>query len=207
MQNATAHNFIDQNVDRESLENQVKDMYQRVAENPDGEFHFEMGRALCERLGYKPADLDKIPADAIKSFAGVGYYFHLAKLKQGESVIDLGSGSGTDTFIASLHVGDTGSVTGIDMTDAQRAKAAALRDEAGFTNIDYVKSYIEDLPAADASYVAPFDFLRLPMSAILGYVLFQEVSDPWVWAGAAVIFWAAYYNTWMEKRAGGTPMR
>lgn len=63
------------------------------------------------------------------------------------------------------------------------------------------------MAAADASYVAPFDFLRLPMSAILGYVLFQEVSDPWVWAGAAVIFWAAYYNTWMEKRAGGTPTR
>ena len=63
------------------------------------------------------------------------------------------------------------------------------------------------MAAADASYVAPFDFLRLPMSAILGYVLFQEVSDPWVWAGAAVIFWAAYYNTWMEKRAGGRPTR
>jgi arsenite methyltransferase len=154
MQNATAHKFIDQSVDRESLENQVKDMYQRVAENPDGEFHFEMGRALCERLGYKPADLDKIPAAAIKSFAGVGYYFHLAKLQKGESVIDLGSGSGTDTFIASLHVGETGLVTGVDMTDAQRAKASSLRDEAGFTNIDYVKSYIEDLPAADASYDA-----------------------------------------------------
>ena len=63
------------------------------------------------------------------------------------------------------------------------------------------------MAAADASYVAPFDFLRLPISALLGYILFQEVSDPWVWAGAAVIFWAAYYNTWMEKRAGGTPMR
>jgi SAM-dependent methyltransferase len=154
MKDATAHKFVDQSVDRESLENQVKDMYQRVAENPDGEFHFEMGRALCERLGYKSADLDKIPADAIKSFAGVGYYFHLADLKQGEAVIDLGSGSGTDTFIAALHVGPTGSVTGVDMTDAQRAKAASLRDAAGITNIEYVKSYVEELPAADASYDA-----------------------------------------------------
>ena len=63
------------------------------------------------------------------------------------------------------------------------------------------------MAAADASYVAPYDFLRLPISAILGYTLFQEVADPWVWAGAAVIFWAAYYNTWMEIRAGGRPMR
>ena len=48
-------------------------MYQSVAENPDGEFHFEMGRALTERLGYSPEDLDLIPAQAIDSFASVGY--------------------------------------------------------------------------------------------------------------------------------------
>ncbi|NQU58975.1 MAG: methyltransferase domain-containing protein [Rhodospirillales bacterium] len=151
MQNATAHKIFKQSVDRASLENQVKDMYQRVAENPDGEFHFEMGRALCERLGYPAADLDRIPAEAIKSFAGVGYYFHLADLKEGEVVLDLGSGSGTDTFVAALHVGNTGSVTGVDMTDAQRVKATSLRDDAGIDNIEYVKAYIEDLPAADAS--------------------------------------------------------
>ncbi len=63
------------------------------------------------------------------------------------------------------------------------------------------------MAAADASYVAPYDFLRLPVSAILGYFLFQEVSDLWMWVGAAIIFWSAYYNTWMEKRAGGAPRR
>jgi arsenite methyltransferase len=154
MQTATATKLNLQSVDRISLEQQVKDMYQRVAENPNGEFHFEMGRALCERLGYKPADLDSIPAEAIKSFAGVGYYFHLADLKEGESVLDLGSGSGTDTFIAALQVGASGHVTGVDMTDAQRAKAEELRDEIGFTHVDYLKSYIEDLPLDDASYDA-----------------------------------------------------
>ncbi len=154
MQAATASIIAEQSVDRVSLEQQVKDMYQRVAENPDGDFHFEMGRALCERLGYPSVDLDRIPQDAIKSFAGVGYYFHLANLKPGEAVLDLGSGSGTDTFVAALHVGDTGTVTGVDMTDAQRVKAAALRDQAGIDNIDYIKAYIEKLPAGDASYDA-----------------------------------------------------
>jgi len=120
MPSATASIIAEQSVDRVSLEQQVKDMYQRVAENPDGDFHFEMGRALCERLGYPSADLDRIPQDAIKSFAGVGYYFHLANLKPGETVLDLGSGSGTDTFVAALHVGSTGAVSGVDMTDAQR---------------------------------------------------------------------------------------
>ena len=63
------------------------------------------------------------------------------------------------------------------------------------------------MAAADASYVVPFDFLRLPLSAVLGYFLFAEAADPWTWTGAIIIFGAAYYNTLMEKRAGGTPMR
>jgi SAM-dependent methyltransferase len=124
-------------------------MYRDVAENPLGEFHFEMGRAMAERLGYAPADLDRIPAEAIESFAGVGYYFHLADLAPGEIVVDLGSGSGMDTFVAALKVGARGKVTGVDMTDEQRAKAERLRDRDGFLNVTYVKGYIEDAPLPD----------------------------------------------------------
>src|SRR5215510_2304287 len=98
-------------VDRTALESKVKSMYSEVAANPHGEFHFEMGRAMAERLGYAPADLDRIPAEAIDSFAGVGHFFHLAALRPGERVVDLGSGSGMDSFIAALKVGPTGSVT------------------------------------------------------------------------------------------------
>ncbi len=140
-----------QQVDEASLESQVKEMYRKVAVEPEGEFHFEMGRGLAERLGYPPEDLDRIPAGAIESFAGVGYYFGLAALKNGESVLDLGSGSGTDTFVAALHVGPGGTVLGIDMTDEQRAKAERLRDAAGFTNVTYEKGYIENVSCGDAS--------------------------------------------------------
>jgi SAM-dependent methyltransferase len=141
-------------VDREELENKVKEMYRQVAEDPHGDFHFEMGRVLTERLGYAPDDLDRIPTEAIESFAGVGYYFHLADLKEGESVIDLGSGSGTDCFVAALKVGPSGRVVGVDMTDEQRAKAEHLRKRTGFSNITYLKGYIEDLPVADDSFDA-----------------------------------------------------
>jgi arsenite methyltransferase len=137
--------------DPRELEAQVKDMYRAVAENPHGEFHFEMGRALAERLGYPTVDLDRVPAEAIASFAGVGYYFHLADLRSGETVVDLGSGSGMDTFIAALRVGERGKVIGIDMTDEQRAKAERLRDADGFSNVTYVKGYIEEVPLPDAS--------------------------------------------------------
>lgn len=137
--------------DPRELEAKVKAMYRAVAENPDGEFHFEMGRALAERLGYLAADLDRIPGEAIASFAGVGHYFHLADLKPGETVVDLGSGSGMDTFVAALQVGARGKVIGIDMTDEQRAKAERLRDAHAFPNISYLNGYVEEVPLPDAS--------------------------------------------------------
>jgi len=135
--------------DPKELESKVRAMYRTVAENPRGEFHFEMGRAMAERLGYASADLDRVPAEAIESFAGVGHYFHLAQLKPGEMVIDLGSGSGMDSFIAALKVGSRGKVIGVDMTHEQRAKAERLRDRDGFLNVTYVKGYIEDAPLPD----------------------------------------------------------
>jgi len=138
-------------VDVKDLELKVQDMYRAVAEDPHGEFHFEMGRPLAERLGYPAADLDRIPAEAIESFAGVGYYFNLAELRAGERVVDLGSGSGMDTFIAALQVGANGRVVGVDMTDAQRAKAERLRARAGFNQVEYRKGYIEELPVESAS--------------------------------------------------------
>ena len=137
--------------DPKDLESKVKSMYRDVAENPHGDFHFEMGRALAERLGYPPSDLDRIPEESIESFAGVGYYFHLARLKEGETVLDLGSGSGMDTFFAALKVGPGGKVIGVDMTDEQRAKANRLRDRDRFANVTYVKGYIEDVPYPAAS--------------------------------------------------------
>jgi ubiquinone/menaquinone biosynthesis C-methylase UbiE len=135
-------------VDVKDLESKVKDMYREVAENPQGDFHFEMGRALAERLGYDRTKLDAIPPESIESFAGVGHFFHLAALRPGENVVDLGSGSGMDTFIAAREVGPGGRVVGIDMTDAQRLKAERLRDREGLRQVEYQKAYIEELPLA-----------------------------------------------------------
>ncbi len=162
-------------VDRAELETKVQDMYRAVALHPEGEFHFEMGRALAERLGYSPEDLDRVPPEAIESFAGVGYYFHLADLKEGESVLDLGSGSGMDTFVAALKVGLSGRVIGVDMTDEQRLKAERLRDRSGMRNVTYLKSHIESLPCADASVDAVISNGVINLSADKPKV-FQEAA-------------------------------
>ena len=142
-------------VDRAALESKVKSMYSDVAANPHGEFHFEMGRAMAERLGYAPTDLDRVPQEAIDSFAGVGHFFHLANLQIGEQVVDFGSGSVLDSFIAALKVGPTGQVVGVDMTDAQLGKAERLAHTRGIHNVAYRKAYIEDtgLPAESCDCV------------------------------------------------------
>ena len=122
-------------------------MYEEVARHPDADFHFETGRALAERLGYAPDDLDRIPAPAIDSFAGVGHFLDLAGIEPGERVLDLGSGSGMDSFLAALAVEPTGSVVGVDMTDQQLAKARRLAAEAGIDNVEFREGYIEDRPS------------------------------------------------------------
>jgi len=126
------------------LESHVKTMYRAVALYPESAFHFEMGRQMAERLGYEPRDLDRIPAAAIESFAGVGHHFDLANIQKNQFVVDLGSGSGMDTFIAANKVGYRGNVVGIDMTDEQRNKSNYLRDTNGFCNVTYVNAYIDN---------------------------------------------------------------
>src|SRR5436190_3529831 len=78
-------------VDAGRLESEVKEMYRHVAREEEAELHFEVGPALALRLGYPPDLLDAVPAEALASFAGVGYHFDLAALEAGEAVLDLGS--------------------------------------------------------------------------------------------------------------------
>src|SRR4030095_9037133 len=69
-------------VDLPELENQIKKVYKQVALNPKGAYHFETGRGLAEKLGYAKENLDKIPATAIDSFAGSGFFFDMVDLVQ-----------------------------------------------------------------------------------------------------------------------------
>jgi arsenite methyltransferase len=138
-------------VDIAELEAKVKDIYRHVAEQPEGSYHFEMGRELARRLGYQDEVLEGLPEGAVESFAGVGYFFDLAGLRPGEKVIDLGSGSGMDVFFAASQVGSGGRVTGVDFTAEQLAKARSLAEEHGYEQVEFREGRIEDVPAEDAS--------------------------------------------------------
>jgi arsenite methyltransferase len=142
---------MESTVDARELEAKVKDMYRQVAEEPGSELHFELGRPLAEHLGYPANALDGIPAAAIESFAGVGYFFDLAGLRDGERVVDLGSGSGMDVFFAALQVGASGRVIGIDFTIEQLNKARRIAQGSDFTQVELREGRIEALPIEDAS--------------------------------------------------------
>jgi arsenite methyltransferase len=137
-----------------SLEAELKDeilrMYQEVADNPRSEFHFYHGREAAELFDY-PADwLDRAPAEAIASFAGVGNPHIRSELKPGETVLDLGSGAGLDSIVAGWQVGPTGNVIGVDLNPAMCRKAQTNATAAG-TSMDCRSGSMEDIPLADAS--------------------------------------------------------
>ena len=162
-------------VETADLESKVKEMYRQVAEEEDADLHFETGRNLAETLGYPENLLDGVPAESLDSFAGVGYHLDLASLELGERVLDLGSGSGTDVFCAAQQVGTDGSVVGIDFTPEQIQKATRLRDEAGFSQVEFVPGSIDELPFEDESFDAVISNGVINLSPVKGTV-FSEAA-------------------------------
>ena len=127
------------------LKEEIIRMYQDVADHPDGEFHFFHGREAAELFGYPQEWLDRAPAGAVASFAGVGNPHERAAIQPGERVLDLGSGAGLDGIIASWSVGPTGSVVGVDLNPSMCLKAQANAAATG-TSIECHEGRMEDIP-------------------------------------------------------------
>jgi arsenite methyltransferase len=136
---------------REFIFKAVEQMYTDVATQPGRTFHFPTGRLACLFVGYPGSLLDRIPATATESFAGVGYPFAANIVRKGDTVLDIGSGSGTDTLIASLLVGEHGIVHALDMTEAMRSKLHHNVAQMKATNVRVVDGNAERLPLPDAS--------------------------------------------------------
>ena len=142
---------VEVEIDVELLKSEIKKTYAGVSEEPEQDFIFPTGRPWAEDLGY-PAELANVPEAAIESFAGVANPWQMGRLAQGERVLDLGSGAGTDSLIAAQMVGEQGKVTGIDMTPQMLAKARAAAAELGAANVEFVEAEAEQLPFPDESF-------------------------------------------------------
>ena len=142
---------VEVEIDVELLKSEIKKTYASVSQEPATDFIFPTGRAWAQELDY-PIELAKVPESAVESFAGTANPWTLGRLEPGERVLDLGSGAGTDSLIASQMVGERGSVTGIDMTSEMLAKARAAAAEMGASNVEFVEGEAERLPFPDESF-------------------------------------------------------
>jgi ubiquinone/menaquinone biosynthesis C-methylase UbiE len=136
---------------RDVILDAVQAMYTAVANQPDQSFHFPTGRPACEYVGYPAERLDRLPMAALESFAGVGYPFAAEVIRAGDTVLDVGSGSGTDLLLAALLVGPAGRALGLDMTPAMRRKCLANARSLGLANVDVLEGNAEAIPLPDAS--------------------------------------------------------
>jgi len=132
------------------LRDEIQKTYTEVSTEPERDFIFPTGREWAEDLGYPP-QLANVPEASVSSFAGVANPFALGPIDEGQVVLDLGCGAGTDLLIAAQMVGPSGRAIGVDMTPAMLERAEASASEMGLANVGLHESLIESLPVADES--------------------------------------------------------
>jgi SAM-dependent methyltransferase len=135
----------------ENIEKAVKERYGAVAVSNLSSEH-EGVRAVAEAFGYSPEELASIPAEANMGLS-CGNPTATASLREGEVVVDLGSGGGLDVFLAAQKVGATGRAIGIDMTPemVELARRNAAKQAGGAANVEFHLATIDNLPLEDAS--------------------------------------------------------
>jgi SAM-dependent methyltransferase len=108
--------------------------------------------SYAQSIGYSSSETKGLPESTVNAAAGCGNPHAIAELKEGESLLDLGSGGGIDVFIAAQKVGPTGRAVGVDMTDEMIDLARKGADEMGLENVEFRKGDIEDLPFEEAEF-------------------------------------------------------
>ena len=130
-------------------QNDIIELYTDLAFNPDKDFGWEKGLKNAHSHHYKQAWLDRIPEEIWKYCAAVGNPFESGVTNKGNNILDLGCGAGVDLCVASLLVGETGNVFGIDVTPAMVEKARFHASLANLSNITVSEGAFENLPIDD----------------------------------------------------------
>lgn len=129
----------------------VRERYAPLAGDPSSRYHYHIGRHLAERLGYPKEELDVVPQEATSRFCGMGRPLADGQLEPGSTILDVGCGSGTDTFVAARRSGSTGRVVGVDMVPEMVDLASVAAARAGIDNVDFIAGLAEELPLGDQS--------------------------------------------------------
>jgi arsenite methyltransferase len=136
---------------------------------------FDGGSEVLGAALYALADHEQLPDSARLASLGCGNPTAVAELREGETVLDLGSGGGIDVLLSAKRVGPTGKAHGLDMTDQMLALARDNAHKAGVENVEFHKGYIEEIPLRDASIDVVISNCVLNLSADKPRVL-REVA-------------------------------
>lgn len=128
------------------IKNIVRDSYSKIVKK-ESEFSC-CGEDISKSIGYSNEDMDIVPKDSNLGL-GCGNPHLIADIKEGETVLDLGSGAGFDCFLASKKVGDNGLVIGVDMTPEMLSQARSNALTNNYENVDFRLGEIENLPVAN----------------------------------------------------------
>ncbi|HUL04233.1 MAG TPA: arsenite methyltransferase [Gemmatimonadales bacterium] len=120
---------------------------------------------------YDASETAGLPESAVLASLGCGNPTALAELREGERVLDLGSGGGIDVLLSAKRVGPTGKAYGLDMTDEMLALARANQAKAGVQNVEFLKGEIENIPLPDAAVDVVISNCVINLSADKGRVL------------------------------------
>lgn len=136
----------------EDVRKDVSEHYARAVSGGGGCCSPREPRGSAAKLaGYRPEDVAALPDDAVANSFGCGNPLAFADVKEGDVVLDLGSGAGIDLLIAARRVGPSGRVIGVDMTDEMIAHARRNIAAAGAGNVEVRKGIIEELPVESAT--------------------------------------------------------
>jgi arsenite methyltransferase len=137
-------------LDTVRLRDEIRKVYSEVARDPKKGYHFHTGTEYAvERLGYLPAALAELPGSVTAPFAGVGNPLALGAPRPGETVVDIGAGSGMDSFLAAQAVGPARGVLAVDMTPAMLERGRENVALTGLRQVEYRQGYAEALPLED----------------------------------------------------------
>jgi arsenite methyltransferase len=117
----------------------------------DVALHDQSGEQVFGNSLYGAGEAEGVPQAAVQASLGCGVPTAVADLQAGETVLDLGAGAGADVLISARRVAPTGKAIGLDMTDEMLDLARANARDAGVSNVEFVKGYMEDMPLGDAS--------------------------------------------------------
>lgn len=139
-------------LEKDGIRKAVREVYSRAAETGCCGPTCCSGPApdLSDKMGYTAEEMEAVPVGANLGL-GCGNPQAIAALKTGETVLDLGSGAGFDSFLAAHQVGESGNVIGVDMTPEMLSKARANAVNNGYRNVEFRLGEIENLPVADNS--------------------------------------------------------